>query len=367
MLRQAFNKKKVLVTGHTGFKGSWMCQWLVELGADVYGYALAPDTEPNIFNVLGLEKQMHSKIADMRDADAISSYIAEIKPDFIFHMAAQPLVRRSYQEPKYTYEVNVMGTLNLLEAVRMLNLQTVVVNVTTDKCYENKEWDYGYRESDPLGGYDPYSSSKACSELVTSSYRNSFFNPQDYGKSHNVALASGRAGNVIGGGDWSDDRLVPDCIKAFSEDKEVEIRNPHATRPWQHVLEPVRGYLQLGALLAKDPQRYAEAWNFGPNEDAAINVGTLLEIITKNWQGKIKNVSNANEPHEASFLKLDLSKTRNQLKYQPLLSIDMAVGYTIDWYKAYYGGSEDMQAFTKKQIETYASGLGEMATASLAM
>lgn len=352
-INNSFKGKKVLVTGHTGFKGSWMSHWLLSMGADLYGYALAPETDPNVFDALNLASRMNHKVADIRDANEIEAYVKDIKPDFIIHMAAQPLVRYSYHEPKYTYEVNVMGTMNLFEAVRKANLKLVMVNVTTDKCYENKEWDYGYRELDPLGGYDPYSSSKACSEILTSSYRNSFFNPNDYGKTHNVAVASGRAGNVIGGGDWSGDRLVPDCIKAFSQNKEVEIRNPHATRPWQHVLEPVRGYLELAAALERDPMKYAEAWNFGPGEDAAINVGTLLEIITKNWQGKVKNVSNLDEPHEASFLKLDLSKTTNRLKFKPALNIDKAVSMTIEWYKTFYESKEDIVKFTNAQINEY--------------
>jgi CDP-glucose 4,6-dehydratase len=352
-LKSTFKSKKILITGHTGFKGSWMAHWLLKMGADVYGYALKPQTVPNIFDVLGLAKRLNSKIADVRDYDELETYISQVKPDFIFHMAAQPLVRYSYQEPKYTYEVNVMGTVNLFEAVRKNQLKTIIVNITTDKCYENKEWDYGYRELDPLGGYDTYSSSKACSEILTSSYRNSFFNPKDYAKTHHVAVASGRAGNVIGGGDWSGDRLVPDCIKAFSQNQEVEIRNPHATRPWQHVLEPVRGYLELAVALSKDASKYAEAWNFGPGEDAAIDVGTLLGIITKNWQGKVKNVSNKTEPYEASFLKLDLSKTANRLKFKPVLSIDEAVTMTIDWYKAFYDGNYDLAKFTDQQIEKY--------------
>ena len=251
-----YTNKKILITGHTGFKGSWLTLWLTELGAEVIGYSLEPPIKPSLFEVFNLKNRIIHIIGDIRDEEKLKDVFKEYKPEIIFHLAAQPLVRLSYQEPKLTYETNVIGTLNLFEGVKEMESVRVVINVTSDKCYENKEWVYGYRENDPMGGYDPYSSSKGCTELLTAAYRNSYFNPKDYGKTHQVSLASVRAGNVIGGGDWQVDRLVPDCVKALSKGETVKIRNPHAIRPWQHVLEPLSGYLFLAMRMWEEPTKY---------------------------------------------------------------------------------------------------------------
>ena len=263
-----WRSKKVFFSGHTGFKGSWLCLWLQQLGAEVTGYALAPPTSPSLFEVAHVAQGMKSLCGDIRDGAALAKAMREAVPDIVIHMAAQPLVRRSYLDPVETYSANVMGTVHLLEAVRQTQSVRAVVNVTSDKCYENKEWVWGYRESDPMGGFDPYSNSKGCAELVTAAYRNSFFNPAKYSE-HHVALASVRAGNVIGGGDWAEDRLIPDILAAFEKSQPVVIRNPHAIRPWQHVLEPLAGYLQLAQKLYEDGATYAEGWNFGPNDEDA--------------------------------------------------------------------------------------------------
>ena len=274
-----YNNKTVLVTGHTGFKGSWLCFWLIQMGAKVIGYSLEPPTSPNHFELLNLD--MVSVIGDIRDSDKLNAVFAQYQPEIVFHLAAQPLVRLSYKEPVETFETNVIGTLKVFEACRNTKSVRAIVNITSDKCYENKEWVWGYRENDPMGGYDPYSASKGCAELVTSSYRNSFFNVNEYGKSHNVLLASCRAGNVIGGGDWAKDRLMTDIMVAVSEGKKVVIRNPRATMPWQHVLEPLSGYLMLGQKLFEGKKEFAQAWNFGPGEQGAITVKEVVENIKK--------------------------------------------------------------------------------------
>lgn len=356
MLIKSFKNKTVLVTGHTGFKGSWLSLWLLELGANVVGYALEPNTSPNLFQALELQSHIKHYIGDMRDYEKLNEVIQKEKPEIIFHMAAQPLVRESYKNPKETYEVNVLGTINLLEAVRHSDSVRTVINITTDKCYENREWVFGYRENDNLGGYDPYSSSKACSELITAAYRNSFFNPEDYGTKHNVALASARAGNVIGGGDWSEDRLVPDSVKALSMNKPIMIRNPYSTRPWQHVLEPLAGYLDLAYKMQTEPTKYAEAWNLGPQEDAAINVETLVTKLIKFWGKGLYKLEEQNivQPHEANYLKLDLSKTSQKLKFKPILSIDEALQMTVQWYKNFYElNSARAKEFTINQLRDY--------------
>ena len=276
-----YNNKTVLVTGHTGFKGSWLCFWLIQMGAKVIGYSLEPPTSPNHFELLNLD--MVSVIGDIRDSDKLNAVFAQYQPEIVFHLAAQPLVRLSYKEPVETFETNVIGTLKVFEACRNTKSVRAIVNITSDKCYENKEWVWGYRENDPMGGYDPYSASKGCAELVTSSYRNSFFNVNEYGKSHNVLLASCRAGNVIGGGDWAKDRLMTDIMVAVSEGKKVVIRNPRATMPWQHVLEPLSGYLMLGQKLFEGKKEFAQAWNFGPGERGSITVKEVVENIKRYW------------------------------------------------------------------------------------
>lgn len=280
--KQLWNKKRVLITGHTGFKGSWLILLLHNLGSDVYGYALEPPTNPNMYEEAKIAGLVNSNIGDIRDYDKLLRVIQKVKPEIVIHMAAQPLVRESYKNPVDTYSTNVMGTVNLLEAIRQTPGIKAVVNVTTDKCYENKEWHWGYRENESMGGYDPYSNSKGCSELVTAAYRNSFFNSKDYHK-HGVALASARAGNVIGGGDWAEDRLIPDFIRAISKGEIVKIRSPYAIRPWQHVLEPLSGYLLLAEKLYTDGPKFAEAWNFGPDDRDAKNVEWITKTICDLW------------------------------------------------------------------------------------
>lgn len=349
MLRQFFNNKKVLVTGHTGFKGSWLLAILLELGAKPIGYALEPETDPNIFTSLKLENKIKNYYGDIRNYSHLSKVIQEEKPEIVFHLAAQPLVRRSYREPILTYETNVIGTVNILEAARYSDSIRTIINITTDKCYENKEWVYSYRELDRLGGYDPYSASKACAELVTSSYRNSFFN----GKDSNTSLSSVRAGNVIGGGDWSEDRLIPDCIKALAQNKNIHIRNPHATRPWQHVLEPLTGYLLLAMHSYLDSETYSGAWNFGPMEGSDINVKTLVEKIIKTWgEGEVE-IDKGPHPHEANFLKLDTSKAASILGFKSCLTIDQNLEMTVSWYKEYYRSPNKIYDYTINQIKTY--------------
>ena len=277
MFEEFYSGKRVLVTGHTGFKGSWLTLWLTIMGAKVLGYALEPNTDPSLFNVLNLQKDIDHVIGDIRDFEKLREVITEFKPEIVFHLAAQPLVRLSYREPRLTYETNVMGTVNLLEAIRQTKSVRAVVNVTSDKCYENKEWVWGYREIDPMGGYDPYSSSKGCSELITAAYRNSYF------KNTEAAVASARAGNVIGGGDWAEDRLIPDIVRSLSQGKQIIIRNPKATRPWQHVLEPLSGYLLLGKLLYEKGQEFAEAWNFGPSDSSVMTVEEIVKKSIEIW------------------------------------------------------------------------------------
>jgi len=353
--QSAYKGKKILITGHNGFKGSWLSLWLKELGADVIGYSLEPPTEPNLFGALSLNKKIIHIIGDVRDEKNLFSIFKKYKPEFVFHLAAQPLVRLSYTEPKLTYETNIMGTINVLEVVRKTNSVKVCIVITTDKCYENKEWIYGYREIDPMGGYDPYSSSKACAELVVSAYRNSFFNPKDYGKMHNVALSSARAGNVIGGGDWGEDRLIPDCVKTLSQNKIINIRNPQATRPWQYVLEPLNGYLLLGSKMYKDGAKYSSAWNFGPNDENIITVDELVKLVIKNWGSGIYKVDNYNYPHEADLLKLDISKARTFLGWNPIYNIYETIERTINWYKNFYNdvGKEKLCEITLSEIWDY--------------
>jgi CDP-glucose 4,6-dehydratase len=327
--------KRVLLTGHTGFKGSWLSLWLQSMDAQVLGYALIPPTNPSLFEVAVVGEGMTSIIADIRDLPKLRAVFAEHKPEIVFHMAAQPLVRYSYIEPVETYSTNVMGTVNVLEAVRGTGSVKAVVNITSDKCYENREWAWGYRENEAMGGYDPYSNSKGCAELVTAAYRNSYFHPDKY-KEHGVALASGRAGNVIGGGDWAEDRLIPDIMRAITQGKPVNIRNPHAIRPWQHVLEPLSGYLLLAQKLYEEGASYAEGWNFGPNNEDAKPVQWIVEGLTKSWGEDASWVLDGGDhPHEAHYLKLDCSKAKMRLCWQPRWHLDETLGKIVTWHKAY--------------------------------
>ncbi len=344
--------KVVLLTGHTGFKGSWLSLWLQSMGARVIGYALAPPTNPSLFEVAEVGKEMISIIGDIRDFDKLKSTFSEHKPEIIIHMAAQPLVRYSYANPIETYSTNVMGTVHLLEAARLSNSVRAIVNVTTDKCYENREWAWGYRENEPMGGFDPYSNSKGCSELVTAAYRNSYFHPEKY-KEHGVALASGRAGNVIGGGDWAEDRLIPDIIRAITKDEPVNIRNPYAIRPWQHVLEPLSGYLVLAKKLYEDDSSYAEGWNFGPNDEDAKPVQWIVERLTQAWGNDATwHVDKGDHPHEAHYLKLDCSKAKTRLDWYPRWHLEEALDRIVDWQKQYQQGA-NMKAVTLEQIDYY--------------
>lgn len=345
--------KKVFMTGHTGFKGSWLSLWLQQMGAQVTGFALHPPTNPSLFEVANVAQGMTSIIGDIRDAEALSRAMREAAPDIVIHMAAQPLVRYSYVNPVETYSTNVMGTVHLLEAVRQTPTVRAVVNVTSDKCYDNKEWVWGYRENEPMGGFDPYSNSKGCAELVASAYRNSFFNPAKYNE-HKVALASARAGNVIGGGDWAADRLIPDILRAISDNKPVVIRSPHAIRPWQHVLEPLSGYLLLAENLYTQGIAYAEGWNFGPNDEDAKPVQWIVEQLTQQWgEGASWQLDGGEHPHEAHYLKLDCSKAKMRLDWQPRWHLGHTLEMIVAWQQAWLA-RQDMRSFTLKQIEQYA-------------
>ena len=344
--------KRVLLTGHTGFKGSWLALWLQSLGAEVTGYALAPPTKPSLFETARIGQSMTSIIGDIRDLPHIQQVFSEQKPEIVIHMAAQALVRHSYQEPVETYSTNVMGTVNLLEAVRKSDHVRAVVNVTSDKCYENREWVWGYRETEAMGGHDPYSNSKGCAELVTSAYRNSFFPIEKY-NSHGVALASGRAGNVIGGGDWATDRLIPDIMRAIGENRPVSIRNPHAIRPWQHVLEPLSGYLLLAEKLFEQGGDYADGWNFGPNDADAKPVQWIVEFLTEQWGGGASwKLDGGDHPHEAHYLKLDCSKAKTHLQWSPKWRLEAALSAIIDWQRAYLDNNA-MRDITLRQIQSY--------------
>jgi len=335
-VNKAFWKdKRVLITGHTGFKGSWLSLCLKECGARVTGYALAPAGKPNLFEDAHVNSEIISIYGDVRNLELLQSVIEEHKPEIVFHMAAQALVRYSYHNPVETYSTNVMGTVNIMEAARRAESVRVLVNVTSDKCYENKEWAWGYREIEPMGGYDPYSSSKGCAELVTAAYRNSYFSTCDNGSS-SVAVATARAGNVIGGGDWSEDRLVPDIMKAFIESRPVIIRNPNAIRPWQHVLEPLSGYLLLAENLWIDGPRFADAWNFGPGDEDAKPVSWIVENLVLAWgEGANWRTDTTVQPHEALSLKLDCSKARHLLGWSPKLNLSGALVWTTDFYRLY--------------------------------
>jgi len=344
--------KRVFLTGHTGFKGGWLSLWLQELGAELTGYSLQPPTRPSLFEKARVGAGMTSIIGDIRDGSKLIAAIREAAPDIVIHMAAQPLVRRSYVDPVETYATNVMGTVHLLEAARHCATARAVVNVTTDKCYENREWLWPYRENEAMGGYDPYSSSKGCAELVTAAYRNSYFNVTTHAH-HQLALASARAGNVIGGGDWAEDRLVPDILNAFSRGVPVMIRHPHAVRPWQHVLEPLRGYLTLAERLFTDGASYAEAFNFGPREDDAQPVEWVVRQLAAKWgDAAVWRPDGANHPHEASLLRLDVSKAAHRLAWRPVLDLDAGLQLTVDWVRADLDG-QDMHTHTCRQINDY--------------
>jgi CDP-glucose 4,6-dehydratase len=344
--------RKVFVTGHTGFKGSWLALWLLSMGAEVCGYALDPPTDPSLYRILDLEGQLQSIRGDIRDLSAISSAMQDFQPEVVIHMAAQSLVRLSYQNPVETYAVNVLGTVHLLEAVRNTPSVRAVVVVTSDKCYENQEWESPYREHEPMGGHDPYSSSKGCAELVTAAYRRSFFHSNGRA-GHRVAVASARAGNVIGGGDWALDRLVPDIMRAFAAGNPVVIRKPEAVRPWQHVLEPLAGYLTLVERLYLEGPAFAEGWNFGPADSDARPVQYLVSELARLWGDAAKWQSGtAEKVHEAHLLRLDSSKARLQLGWSPRWSLDETLAKTVEWYKCFYGG-DDARSCTLKQIAAY--------------
>ena len=344
-----WKNKKVLVTGHTGFKGSWLSLWLQSMGANVVGYALAPPSNPSLFEVAHVAEGMISLEGDVRNTEQVQAAVEQHQPEIVIHMAAQSLVRYSYQNPVETYATNVMGTVNVLEAVRQTSGVRAVVVITSDKCYENREWVWGYREDEAMGGYDPYSNSKGCAELVTSAYRQSFFNTAG----RTVAVASARAGNVIGGGDWAADRLIPDMVRAITEDCPVRIRNPYAIRPWQHVLEPLSGYLLLAQRLYEEGTGYAESWNFGPSEDDAKPVQWIAERFTALWGGGASwALDQAEHPHEAHYLKLDCSKARIRLNWQPRWPFGQSLENITAWYKAHQQG-KDMREFSLRQIADY--------------
>ncbi len=348
-----YKGKRVVVTGHTGFKGAWLTLWLVKLGADVVGYSLNPPTNPNLFDTLKLNEKITHIIGDIRDLESLKGIFKRYKPNIVFHLAAQSIVRNSYIEPKLTYETNVMGTVNVLEALRTTLNEGSIIIVTSDKCYENKEWVHMYRENDPLGGYDPYSSSKGCAELVTAAYRNSYFNPDEFGNNHRVALATVRAGNVIGGGDWAQDRIIPDCIRSLTNNRKISIRNPNAIRPWQFVLDPLSGYLMLGAILERNGKTFSGSWNFGPKGGEVITVKDLVSCVIEIW-GKGEYVLDANkQPYEAKFLALDTNKALLYLGWRPIYRIHDAIKKTIEWYKEYYSNCKDIYEYSLNQIVEY--------------
>jgi CDP-glucose 4,6-dehydratase len=349
-----YRGRRVLITGHSGFKGSWLSLWLLRLGASVCGYALRPPTEPSLFDVLGLSTEFGSAEQDIRDVGRLETAMDSFQPEIVFHLAAQPIVRAAYKLPRETYEINVMGTVNLLETVRRTPSVRTVVVITTDKCYEIKDWPYGYRENDVLGGRDPYSSSKACAELVCAAYRQSFFMLAVPG-ARGVGLASARAGNVIGGGDWAEDRLIPDCVRSLTSERPVVLRNPHAVRPWQHVLEPLSGYLWLAACLDREPGIFAGGWNFGPDTSAVLCVKDLVAQFVTAWgEGGFEVASPAAAPHEASLLQLDIAKSARVLSWRPVSSLEHGIKQTAAWYLRFHrGGRRDMRGFSEQQISEF--------------
>ena len=344
-----YKDKTVLVTGHTGFKGSWLCFWLKQMGAKVVGYSLEAPTNPNHFELLNLD--ITSIKGNIKDLEHLNTVFQTYKPDIVFHLAAQALVKYSYENPIETYETNVIGTLKVFEASRINNVKAIV-NITSDKAYENKEWIWGYRENDPMGGYDPYSSSKGCADLLATSYRNSYFNINEYKKTHNTLLATCRAGNVIGGGDWAKDRLITDIMISVSLGKKVSIRNPKATRPWQHVLEPLSGYLQIGQKLLEEKVEFAEAWNFGPSDEGSIAVEEVVQNVKKHWDKIDYEInSNPNQLHEANLLKLDCSKAHIILKWKDVWDSETTFEKTVNWYKNFYENNKEL--LTQSDLENY--------------
>ena len=357
--RDFWSGRRVLVTGHTGFKGGWLCAWLEALGAEIHGFSLEPPTDPNLFTAAAIERGLASHtIGDVRDAVTIGRVVASVRPEIVFHLAAQSLVRRSYQQPLETYAINVMGTAHVLEAVRHTGSVRAVVNVTTDKCYENRESPVAYTEDERLGGFDPYSNSKACAELVTAAYRQSFF------AAGTVALATARAGNVIGGGDWADDRLVPDILRACDAGTPLTIRAPRAVRPWQHVLEPVSGYLLLAERLHAQGARVAEAWNFGPAEQEAAPVEAIVKHVAARRPELSWSVDASAQPHEAGYLMLDSGKAQRRLHWRPRWTLAAALDRTLDWHSAWRRGA-DMHAVTRSQIDEYGAGAREAGHAAV--
>ena len=340
--------KRVFITGHTGFKGSWLSLWLQQMGAEVKGFSLEPPTTPSLFEVAKVADHMQSEIGDIRDLTKLSQSIVSFNPDILLHLAAQPLVRYSYREPVETYSTNVMGTVNVLEASRQANNLKTIVVITTDKCYENREWEWGYRENEPMGGYDPYSNSKGCAELVVSAYRRSFFNSND-----TAAVASARAGNVVGGGDWAEDRLIPDILRAFEKQQPVIIRNPLSTRPWQHVLEPLSGYLVLAQHLWQEGQTFAEGWNFGPKDDDCRPVQWILDKMVHFWgKGAYYEIDKSQQPHEANFLKLDCSKAATRLKWHPQWRLEYTLEKITTWHRAWLD-RKNMKNHCLEEIKDY--------------
>ena len=348
-----YKGKRVLVTGHTGFKGSWLSIWLHELGAEVIGVAKEPFTERDNFVLSGIGNKIKADIrADIRDGEKMKEIFAEYQPEIIFHLAAQPLVRLSYDQPVETYEANVMGTIHVMEAIRATNSVKVGVMITTDKCYDNKEQMTGYKEEDPFGGYDPYSSSKGACEIAIQSWRRSFFNPEDYDKKHHVSLASVRAGNVIGGGDWALDRIIPDCIKALEQDKVIDIRSPKAIRPWEHVLEPLSGYMLLAMKQWEQPTEFCEGWNFGPDAESVSTVWEVATELIKNYgKGELKDSSDPNAVHEANLLMLDINKAKTKLGWKPRMNMQQCMSLVADWYKRYR--TEDVYHLCIEEIEKF--------------
>jgi len=341
--------RRVFITGHTGFKGSWLSLWLQQLGAQVKGYSLPTPTNPSVFDLCDVACGMESQIADIRDLEMIKESMASFSPEVLIHMAAQPLVRHSYVDPIETYQTNVLGTVNVLEAARVVDDLRVIINITTDKCYQNNEWEWGYRENDPMGGDDPYSSSKGCAELVSAAYKKSFFDLAE----KPIRIATVRAGNVIGGGDWAKDRLIPDILKSFEKAEPVKLRNPHAIRPWQHVLEPLSGYLMLAEQLWNAGDDYLSAWNFGPHPDSMVSVGAIAESMASQWGSGAKvEMDTGHHPHEATILKLDISRALSKLGWAPKLSLQQALSLIIEWHKAYLK-NRDMREVTLQQIKVF--------------
>ncbi len=356
LLERTYRGAKVLVTGHTGFKGSWLTMWLAHLGAEVTGLSLPPDTKPSLFEEAGVAELCRHELGDIRDLGRVTEVVKKSQPDFVFHLAAQALVRKSYTDPTATLATNIMGTAHVLEAVRTTRLRTHVVVVTSDKCYENREWVHGYREEDPMGGHDPYSMSKGAAELVVSSYRRSYFHPEAFER-HGVALASARAGNVIGGGDWAEDRLVPDLVTALSAGRPVPVRNPASVRPWQHVLEPLGGYVLLGAHLKAEPTRYCAAYNFGPGLIGNVTVRELVEALLAAWgEGSWEDRSEPGAVHEAHLLRLAIDKANAELGFVPRWDARATLAATVDWYRSHARGAKgkDLRAITLAQIRAYA-------------